>query len=83
MQENGSKPTCRACRYHRFIREKDINERNRKQDSKNKYNKIYFYRYIAIFFLRHIIIANLSQDTAADLFHANCQKINIFQFNLF
>ena len=27
MQENGSKPTCRACRYHRFIREKDINER--------------------------------------------------------
>lgn len=41
---------------------------------KNKYNQIYFYTYITIFFLRHIIIANLSQDTAAELFQTNCQK---------
>lgn len=50
---------------------------------KNKYNKIYFYTYITIFFLRHIIIANLSQDTAAELFQTNCQKNKYFYFNLF
>lgn len=79
MQENGSEPTREPCRYPALSEKKTkFKGTGGNKMFKNKYNKIYFYTYITIFFLRHIIIANLSQNTAAELFQTNCQKNKYF-----